>query len=178
VLASIKFSNGQQKAVEIEKGNADSSSAIKLANGWLNDGITFAEAIAAASALYTHCRWAAVSQLEQGSTKVNILALVDGHQFVDCFSYDFDKTPCAEVLGQEKFCHYSGVQHAFPEDKDLKTMGVADYAGVSFRDSLGNTAGHIFVMSDKKIKDLNKVEDIVLAMATLIQLEWPSANSY
>ena len=174
-MTIIKFSNGQQVKVE-SHDTEGSSNAIQLANGWLNDGIKYEEAIAAACALCSHCRWAAVSRLEQGTSNVNILALIDNDSFVDCFSYDFNHTPCEEILGQDKFCHFSGVQHAFPEDKDLKTMGVADYAGASFRDNSGRIAGHIFVMSEKPMVDLKEIEDTISAMAVLLQLEWPSAR--
>ncbi len=177
ILTLIKFSNGQRGKVELEVSEG-SSNAIRLANGWLNDGVSFEEAIAAACALCTHCRWAAVSQLEQDTSKVNILALIDNDSFVDCFSYDFNKTPCEQILGQDKFCHFSGVQHAFPEDEDLKNMGVADYAGSSFRDDSGCIVGHIFVMSDKPMTHLNEIEETISAMTTLLQLEWPSTKHH
>ena len=176
MLTAINFSNGQRAKIE-PKVTLDAANAISLANGWLNDGIKFEEAIAAACSICTHCRWAAVSKLEQGSNKVNILALIDNGSFVDCFSYDFNQTPCEEILGQDKFCHYSGVQHAFPEDKDLKTMGVSDYAGASFKDDTGRIAGHIFVMSEKAMTGLQNIEDTISAMAVLLQLEWPTARN-
>ena len=174
-MALINFSSGQQEDIDLESING-STDAINLANDWLNNGIKFEEAIAAACALSTHCRWAAVTQLQPGSTNVNILALIDNHNFVDCFSYDFNQSPCEQVLGQNKFCHFTGVQHAFPEDEDLKTMGVADYAGASFKDDLGNVAGHIFVMNDKPMTHLLKIEDTISAMTLLLQLEWPSSR--
>jgi len=124
-LASIKFSGGEQEKLELEVAE-DPSDAVKVASGWLNDGVRFEEAIAAASALSANCRWSAVCKLQKNTNKVNILALYDSGRFVDCFSYNFNKTPCEEVLTEDKFCHYTEVQHTFPEDKDLVDMGVAD----------------------------------------------------
>ncbi len=189
-MNSIKFSSGYieqtEKLNQIKLNDLDASEkSVKLANRWLNMNINFAEAITAATEFAANCRWAAVSRLKQGTSKVDILALIDNSVFVDCFTYDFNQTPCEEILGdfnqtpceeilgRDKFCHFREVQHSFPEDEELTLMGVADYAGCAFKDSLGQVAGHIFVMHDQPMENILEIENVITTMVSMIQLEWP-----
>lgn len=172
-MRKIKFTNQYVESNDILEKIDAAEKAVRFANRWLNNNVNFAEAIAAAAAITAQCRWAAVSRLKQGTNRVDILALIDNGVFVDCFSYEFNQTPCEEILGQEKFCHFREVQHSFPEDEELTQMGVADYAGCSFKDRNGKIAGHIFVMHDKPMENIFEIEKIITTMISLIQLEWP-----
>jgi len=171
-MSIVTFSNGLKQKFDISADTPPATQAIEAANRLLNQSVPFAEAIAASAAISSGCRWAAVSRLTPNSSQVEILALYDNGKFVDCFSYDFNKTPCAEVLGQENFCFFRDVQRAFPDDPDLEVMGVSDYAGLSFGRQGEKIDGHLFVMHDTPLEKYLEVEDVLMSMVALIKLEW------
>lgn len=171
-IMEVSFSNQITCSVtELDETSPDDH-AFELANSWLNQGIELSESIAAAAAVACGCRWAMVNKVLPGSTKVQILALYDNGVFVDCFTYDFQKTPCEEVLANEKFCHFDDVQRAFPGDKDLEVMGVEDYAGKAFRNRKHELAGHLVVMHDRHMANQETVERVVNRLVSLLKLEW------
>ncbi|TQV73128.1 hypothetical protein FLL45_16890 [Aliikangiella marina] len=170
---SINFSTGKLQAPTLPPNSDLVTYWINQANNWLNENIDYTQAITAASALAAGTRWAIISKrLGHDSSRVKMLALFDQGEFKDCQIYDFIGTPCEEVLSKDKFCLFSNVQKAFPDDPDLVEMGVMDYAGCALRDKNNKSVGHLFVMHDQPINNFDEVEEIILAMIAILKLEW------
>ncbi len=151
---------------------APDDAAYKLAVDWMDQGCSLGEAVAAAAATVCGVRWASVNKVRPNSTKVQILALFDNGEFTDCYSYHFHGTPCEEVLANEKFCRFDDVQSAFPDDEELRQMGVVDYAGKSVRSVDTRLLGHLVVFNDSMINDIHRLESVVCRLVPLLQLEW------
>lgn len=154
----------------LNKSAADN--AFELASSLLDKGVNLPEAMAAAVATVCNGRWAAFCQLSSETNQAQILALYDSGHFVDCFTYNFQQTPCEEVLSSEKFCRFEDVQRAFPEDEDLEKMGVYDYAGKAFKNRNGELAGHLLVMHDQPFDDDKLLESVINRLISFIQIEW------
>ncbi len=172
-MKEVVFTNGLKVQMPASISTDDiGAKAVELARQWLDLGAPLAEAVAMAAGVNSGCRWACVSEFKQGSDHVSLLAMTDNGLLVDCFSYQFNRTPCEEVLAQDKFCFFSGVQQTFPEDKDLEVLGVMDYAGKRFTDFEHNVVGHLVLLDDKPMNE-RQVEQIIFAMVTFLHLEWP-----
>ena len=77
------------------------------------------------------------------------LAFWNGTSFGDNFQYSITGTPCEGVL-QGDVCFYpSGVQDSFPQDQDLKTMGVQKLPWASLISQSGEILGHLVAMDSQ-----------------------------
>jgi len=80
---------------------------------------------------------------------VRTLAFWDKDRFLDDFEYPLAHTPCENVIGG-KFCHFPHrVAEAFPQQHELKHMGIESYMGVPLLDGDDRTLGHLYIMDDR-----------------------------
>ncbi|WP_144392867.1 hypothetical protein [Pleionea sediminis] len=168
----VEFSKDQRIELELDRRLSPVDNALGMVNMLCNQSIELPKAVTATAALVCHCRWAAFSRIRKGKTEAEILALYDSGSFVDCFTYDFRKTPCEKVLGQDKFCRFDDVQRSFPEDEDLFKMGISDYAGRAFRNRNYEVEGHLFVMNDWPFSNDKDLEPVISSLVSFVQVEW------
>ncbi|MCI0580579.1 MAG: ATP-binding protein [Chloroflexi bacterium] len=104
-------------------------------------------------------RFAFVSECtDQSRTRVRTLALWLGKEFGEDFEYALAGTPCEGVI-DGNVCYYpQEVQALFPEDKDLVTLDAQSYVGIPLYDSAGAILGHLAVLDDKPMEDMDQVK--------------------
>lgn len=94
-----------------------------------------------------------------------VAAHLDGKRLEPGDEYDLAETPCGRVVSSAKHCCYdSGIQHLFPNDKALTSLGAEAYIGEPIFDNTGKLIGLIVLVSRKPIKDS---EDIVSGLRIL-----------
>ncbi len=169
----LTFSNGVKIVPPELPSNDWGHAAVLQATQWFDMGAPLVEAVAMTANIFCDCKWSAVSEFREGWSKVKLVALVDDKKLTNCFEYEFQYTPCEEVLVKQQFGFFHNVQQSFPKDQDLADWGVADYAGQAFTDEKFELAGHLMVMHDQPINEESKVESIISALTTLLHLEWP-----
>jgi predicted ATPase/transcriptional regulator with GAF, ATPase, and Fis domain len=100
------------------------------------------EALQVRYAFITECR-------EQVKVKARMLAFWQGNRLGDNVTYDIAATPCLDVLAG-RTCYYpNGVQHLFPNDKDLADLQADGYLGIPLTNAAGTVIGHLAVLDDK-----------------------------
>ena len=62
------------------------------------------------------------------------------------FSYNLEGTPCETVIGNQFQKYSEGLWEKFPNDTNLRTMGIKCYMGVPLKDSQGMPLGLIVVL--------------------------------
>ena len=79
---------------------------------------------------------------------------------VENFRYEFEGTPCQNVLAPE-FCVYeNGVQKMFPQDQMLVDLKVEAYMGVPLVNAEGKAMGHMALLHRKPFENLEFVKSI------------------
>jgi predicted ATPase/transcriptional regulator with GAF, ATPase, and Fis domain len=82
-------------------------------------------------------------------TRARTLAFWNRDRLSGNVEYDITETPCRKVLDGE-ICHYpQGVQHLFPNDRDLVEMQAEGYLGLPLHDAAGKVIGHLAVLNDE-----------------------------
>jgi PAS domain S-box-containing protein len=88
-----------------------------------------------------------ITEYQEGEATVNALAVVTGDDLQTNYRYELKGTPCEAVVRQAKVVHHAdGVQDAYPDDTDLKSLGVRSYLGVPLFDTDSTVLGHLAVM--------------------------------
>lgn len=96
-------------------------------------------------AVASHMAW--VSEYQAGSSTVNALAIVIGDELQTNYRYELRGTPCEAVVREARTVHHvDEVQRAYPDDADLKTLGVRSYLGIPLLHTDGSVLGHLAVM--------------------------------
>ena len=96
-------------------------------------------------AVSSHMAW--ITEYKEGDSTLNALAIVIGDDLQTNYRYNLKGTPCEVVVGDAKTVHHvEGVQEAYPEDSDLRSLGVQSYLGVPLLDTDGVVLGHLAVM--------------------------------
>jgi len=89
-------------------------------------------------------------------TGVRTLAFWTGEGFAEDIIFLLHGTPCEAVVGGEICCYPERLQSLFPEDKDLVTLRAESYLGVPLREISGEVLGHLVVMDDKPIHNVER----------------------
>jgi formate hydrogenlyase transcriptional activator len=87
-------------------------------------------------------------------TRVRTLAFWNGEAIGDNVSYLLLGTPCEKVIEGEVCCYPDRLQTLFPRDKDLMTLQAESYLGVPLYGLSGDVLGHLVVMDDEPMRDL------------------------
>jgi PAS domain S-box-containing protein len=105
-----------------------------------------------ASALNTDFAW--VTEYFEESRRLRALAFLNGDDLVEDFEYDISGTPCEPVIAGAQLIHHpSGVQACYPQDADLRTLGLESYMGVPLLDLDGTILGHMAVMDRRPMPE-------------------------
>jgi len=143
--------------------------ALKLLAGRVPSGDAFFSIAAQALALGVGCRWAGVGSRPAGTHMVQVLALWDGDQIAEPFSFELPGSPCAEVYGENSATgHVFFPKEAaalFPNFPLLTQLGVKSYRGELFHDSAGEPVGHVFALSEEAEDDSLEVRSFFRLVA-------------
>jgi two-component system sensor histidine kinase/response regulator len=119
-------------------------------------------------------RYAIVAELVDNTcTKARTLAFWGNGNWLDNIEYDFQDTPCAQVL-VGKVCYFpEKLQELFPNDFYLVEMSAQSYWGIALKNSSGEVIGHLAVLDTKPLIQTPTKESIlhILAARTGAELE-------
>jgi hypothetical protein len=92
-------------------------------------------------------------------------------KFVNDYSYPLGGTPCENVVGRS-CCYYpSNIQQMFPNDAELKHLGIESYIGLPVLASDGKPLGLIALMDKKLIQNPGKIEAGLKSIAPMVTRE-------
>jgi signal transduction histidine kinase len=100
-----------------------------------------------------------------------IVAMSDGGHPVAPFEYGLAGTPCAEVLSGKCLFFSRGVQQAFPDDEWLRENSIESYLAMPIEDGAGVVVGHLGVMGETEIEDVEEARDILRIFAARVDAE-------
>src|SRR5262249_35077090 len=99
-------------------------------------------------ALGTHGAW--VTEYLPQARRLRALAFRLGDSWVDGYEQPVDGTPCHAVIDGRRLVHLPDrVFELYPEQRDLKRMGMVSYMGVPLTDLDGTVLGHLAVLDQK-----------------------------
>jgi len=81
-------------------------------------------------------------------------------RFGQNFEYLLEGSPCEGVLKGEVCLYSEGVADLFPDDKELKVLGVESYLGSPLRDLSGEVIGLLVVMDDKPMQGMERLQSL------------------
>lgn len=80
--------------------------------------------------------------------------------------YHLQGTPCENVVAAGLCAYPSGVQHLFPNDPELQTLGAECYIGAPLRDPLGRVIGIAWIVHTKPVQPSDAVREIFQLFTT------------
>lgn len=84
-------------------------------------------------------------------------------------TYYLASTPCDAVVIQ-RFCYFPmQVAHQFPDDKELKDLGIESYLGSILLDEANEPLGLISLMDNKPLKDPAFAEHLILVLSPAME---------
>ncbi|HSF57007.1 MAG TPA: sigma 54-interacting transcriptional regulator, partial [Candidatus Binatia bacterium] len=98
-------------------------------------------------------------------TQVRTLASWAGENFGIDMTFPLRGTPCEKVIAGDVCYFPEDLQALFPEDQDLVTLKAQSYLGVPLYDSSGEILGHLVVMDDKPMGDMQRAAPILRIFA-------------
>jgi formate hydrogenlyase transcriptional activator len=117
-------------------------------------------------------RYVCVTECTDGTkTRVRTLAFWTGEDFGEEVIFSLRGTPCEKVIGGEVCCYPQGLQSLFPEDEDLVALQAESYMGIPLHSSSGEILGHVVVMHDKALSDIERHVAIVRIFAARAGVE-------
>ncbi len=91
-------------------------------------------------------RYAFIAEFADVKTRVRTLKFWAGDRFLDNFEYELSGTPCEAVLAGNIRHYADDIQNCFPQDIDLRKLGVVSYLAIPLRDQTDEVLGHLGVM--------------------------------
>ncbi len=101
-------------------------------------------------------------------------ALWIGGQFHDNIQYPFINSPCETVFTSKEICVYPNqVQGQFPKDEHLVQVNAESYMGVPYFDTSNRLLGHLALVDDKPMEDVDELVAIgrLFAVRAGVELE-------
>jgi PAS domain S-box-containing protein len=87
------------------------------------------------------------------ATRARTIAYWKRDRIVANVEWDLPGTPCEDVV-RGNLCHHpTGVQHKFPQDRDLVELGIESYLGVPLCDAAGQHLGHLAVFDEHPLPE-------------------------
>jgi formate hydrogenlyase transcriptional activator len=111
-------------------------------------------------------------------TQVRTLASWAGENFGADTTFPLRGTPCERVIAGDVCYFPEGLQSLFPADKDLVTLKAESYLGVPLYGSSGDILGHLVVMDDKPMSDMQRDAPILRIFAARAGVELERARSH
>ena len=105
------------------------------------------------------------------ASAIKTIAIWDTDHIIDNFSYAIKDTPCEQVLSTGLSVYAGNVAETFPKDLWLKENGIESYIGIPLYDSNKNFLGHMGVMDNKPITNIEKNVTLLRLFAASIASE-------
>ena len=102
---------------------------------------------------------------DKAPKKLRTLSFWNGTTFGENFEYSILGTPCEVVMKGELCLYTKNVQQHFPNDQDLKVLGVESYIGYPLFSQSGELFGHLVAMDSKPLAESLPVETIIKLFA-------------
>ncbi len=129
-------------------------------------GAEFFPAMVQHLATSLHLRYAAVAEkVGTDGKSANILAIWMADHVAGPLNRDLFDTPCACVFDESRCVVPSGLQNRFPNDELLSELHADSFIGVALKDPDGAVFGHLCVLHDEPIENVDHVEKIVSVFA-------------
>jgi PAS domain S-box-containing protein len=93
-------------------------------------------------------RWVLLGELLPDGKAMRSLAFWGGDGLGEPFTYALAKTPCENVVGKTMCAYPSGVRELFPDDAQLRDLGVESYLGAPIFLASGKPAGILCAFHD------------------------------
>ena len=91
-------------------------------------------------------------------TQIRTAVLLAKGKFIEDYSYPLNGTPCENVVGRS-CCYYpSNIQMMFPNDAELRHLGIESYIGLPVPGADGKPLGLIALMDTKLIQNPAEIE--------------------
>jgi formate hydrogenlyase transcriptional activator len=114
---------------------------------------------------------------DETKTEVRTLASWAGENFGTEMTFPLRGTPCEKVIAGDVCYFPEGLQSLFPEDIDLVTLKAQSYLGVPLYGSSGDILGHLVVMDDKPMGDMQRAAPILRIFAARAGAELERKNA-
>lgn len=121
-----------------------------------SDPLQLIEAAVQVIAETSGVHWAVASRFV-GDGGVEALAVIEGGQPAQTFSYHLYGTPCHAVSNSDGLCFFNNVVEEFPSESTLAELGVQSYVGMVYRVH-GTALGHFFVMDTAPLSEQRRGE--------------------
>ena len=106
--------------------------------------------------------------VDEKRERARTLALWCDDAFLENLEYELAGTPCAGVYDKGLTIHAQDVAKIYPTDRILVEWKVDSYMGMPFYDSGGDLMGHIGVMNDRPIGDVDRYRPKLQAAAARV----------
>jgi PAS domain S-box-containing protein len=103
--------------------------------------------------------------IDRPRTRVRTTAFWSLGRAVPNIEYDLAGTPCEHVVAGGMCYHRDGVRQAFPDDRDLVTLGAESYLGMPLHDTGGQVLGHVAVLDNHPMQDEERRREILRIFA-------------
>jgi formate hydrogenlyase transcriptional activator len=113
----------------------------------------------------------------QAKTAVQTLAFWTGKEFDADITFPLAGTPCEKVIGGEMCCYPEHLQSLFPKDKGLVDLRAESYIGIPLRGSKGDILGHLAVIDDQPMKDIQRHFPVMQLFAARAGVELERKNA-
>lgn len=123
--------------------------------GYGRDAAQFLQFLTEQLACTLGTRLAFVAETRHHDPSAHMIALWDGNHFEPPFDYLLTDTPCAELRERDSICYADGVAERYQKDSFLREHHVRAYMAVALFDSRGRVVGHMGVMDDRPITDID-----------------------
>lgn len=122
----------------------------------------------------TKAKYVIIGSLSEQHTHVQTVVFMEEGKLSGNFTYSLLGTPCQEVFTQ-KFCYYPiGVMDSFPEDEELKTLGIQSYLGSLLLSDNEEQIGLTVLMDTKQISNPAFAEHLIMVLGPAIEEELKS----
>lgn len=131
----------------------------------------FLQEIAAFIAGKTSATYVVIGLLVNDGKQVKTYAFLKNDALLPNYTYDLSSTPCNAVVIQ-RFCYYPmQVAEQFPDDAELKELGIESYLGSILLDESNEPLGLIALMDEKPLHDPAFAEHLILVLSPAMEEE-------
>ncbi len=112
--------------------------------------------------------------LPGGSGRVRTKALCIGNEIHSNIEYAVVGHPCEEPISRHQICVYPRrLQSRFPNERDLQQLQAESYVGIPYFDSRNNLLGHLALIDNKPMRNVEHLVAIakLFANRTAVELE-------
>jgi len=111
---------------------------------------------------------AAIDDAKENATSI---AVANGGNKVDNFTYALESSPCAEVSNESICTHSCNIQEFYPDDQLLVDMNIDGYVGVPLKTNEGQVNAILVALFNENISNVQEVETLFLLFSGLIEKE-------